>query len=90
MKRFETTMTQRGRVTLPAEVCRVLGVKPQDKVTFQIDGDEVRIVRSHFTIEGVRGSIPALKEAKSLDEIYREAGEEYAQRVADAISDDQR
>lgn len=87
-KQFDTTITQRGQVTLPAEVRRVLGVKPQEKVTFQIEGNEVRVVPSQFTVESVRGSIPPLKEPKSLEQIYQEAGNEYAQHVIDQMNCD--
>ena len=54
MKEITTTITQRSQVTVPAEVRRVLGVKPRDKITFTIaDGDEyqaggvtVRVIRA--------------------------------------------
>ena len=89
MKQFDTTITQRGQVTLPAEVQRVLGVKPREKVTFQVEGHEVRVVPSRFTVESVRGSVPPLKERRNLDRLYQDAGDEYAQRVIDQLDDDQ-
>jgi antitoxin PrlF len=89
VKQFDTTITQRGQVTLPAEVQRVLGVKPREKVTFQVEGNEVRVVPSRFTVESVRGSVPPLKERRSLDRLYQDAGDEYAQRVIDQLDDDQ-
>ena len=34
MKELLTTVTKRGQVTVPAEVRRLLGIKPYDKVAF--------------------------------------------------------
>ncbi len=51
MKEIVTTVTQRGQVTLPAEVRRLLGIKPREKVAFRIDGNEVRLAPASFTLE---------------------------------------
>lgn len=90
MKQFDTAITQRGQVTLPAEVRRVLGVKPREKVTFQIDGNEVRVIPAKFTVESVRGSVPPLKEARSLEQMYQDAGDEYVEHIINQMNDDQR
>lgn len=81
LKRYTTTMTERGQVTLPADVRRLLGIKPKEKVTFEVEGNEIRLTPPRFTVESVRGSVPALSERKSLEEIYQEAGDEYARHV---------
>ena len=79
-------MTERGQVTLPAPVRRMLGIKPKEKVTFEIDGDEIRIVPPRFTVATVRGSVPPLKKPKGLEEMYQEAGDAYAQHVVDRMN----
>lgn len=43
MKGLETTMTQKGQVTVPAEIRAHLGLKPRDRVRFEVDGAEVKI-----------------------------------------------
>ncbi len=85
MEQFTTTVTQRGQVTLPARVRRILGVKPREKVTFEIDGDNVRIVPARFTVESVRGSVPALDKPVPLEDIFAIAGEEHARHVIDEM-----
>lgn len=85
MRQYTTTMTQRGQVTLPAHVRRVLGLKPREAVTFEVEGNNVRIVPAPFTVESVRGSVPALKEPKSLKEITAIAAEEHARHVLDEM-----
>lgn len=46
MQELETTMTQKGQVTIPVEVRTRLGLKPRDKVRFEIVGEEVKIRRA--------------------------------------------
>lgn len=43
MSRFESTMTQKGQVTIPAAIRARLGLKPRDRVRFEITGDVVTI-----------------------------------------------
>ena len=40
----ESTITSKGRTTLPKSVREALGVKPGDRVRYLILGDEVRII----------------------------------------------
>ncbi len=41
---LSSTITSKGQVTIPVEVRRVLHVGPHDKVSFIVDGDQVRLV----------------------------------------------
>jgi AbrB family looped-hinge helix DNA binding protein len=86
MQQYHTTLTERGQVTLPVEIRKRLGVKPKDKVTFEVEGDDIRIVPSRFTVESVRGSVPALAQPRSLEEIFDIAGEEHARHVIDEMT----
>src|SRR3990172_7265586 len=58
LKEIVTSLTQRGQVTVPAEVRRLLGLKPRDKVAFTIDDDQVRLRPATFTIDTAFGSVP--------------------------------
>lgn len=84
-ERYTTTLTQRGQVTVPARVRRILGIKARDKVTFQVDGQDVRLVPTTFTLESAFGSVPPLPEAKSLEEVFAAAREEHARHVLDEM-----
>jgi AbrB family looped-hinge helix DNA binding protein len=57
MKQIITTMTQRGQVTVPAEVRRLLRLKPGDKVAFAIEAGRVQIRPASFTLESAFGSV---------------------------------
>ena len=76
MKEITATITQRGQVTIPAEVQRLLGLKARGKVTFAIDGDQVRLVPVAFTLETAFGSISPLPGGADLETQIREAKEE--------------
>ena len=78
MKQIITSVTTGGQITLPAEVRRVLGVRPRDKIAFAIEDHEVRLVPVRFTLETAAGSV---KPATTTDELERridEANEEMA------------
>ncbi|MCE2465878.1 MAG: type II toxin-antitoxin system PrlF family antitoxin [Dehalococcoidia bacterium] len=73
MKEITTTITQRGQVTIPAEVRRVLGVKPRDKVAFTIFDGEVRLAPALFSLESAYGSVKPSSRPEDLDEVSRTA-----------------
>ncbi len=43
MSRFESTMSQKGQVTIPAAIRARLALKPRDRVRFEITGEVVTI-----------------------------------------------
>ncbi|MBI2431022.1 MAG: AbrB/MazE/SpoVT family DNA-binding domain-containing protein [Candidatus Levybacteria bacterium] len=43
MRELETRLTQKGQVTIPAEVRSRLGLKPRDRVVFELEDDAVKI-----------------------------------------------
>jgi antitoxin PrlF len=81
MKAIVTRVTQRGQVTIPAEVRRLLGLYPHSKVTFEIDGEQVRLTSAPFTIEQTYGSVKPLSRPEDFDAISRAAKEEHVERV---------
>jgi antitoxin PrlF len=43
MPDLETRLTQKGQVTIPAEIRNKLGLKPKDIVRFELAGDAVKL-----------------------------------------------
>ena len=82
MKTYTATVTQRSQVTIPAEVRRVLGLGPSDRVVFTITDDHVEIRAEEYSLESLMGSIPPLSESREPDELVREAKDEKAERSA--------
>jgi AbrB family looped-hinge helix DNA binding protein len=80
MKEIITTMTQRGQVTVPSEVRRLLGLKPRDKVAFAIEKDEVRLTPARFTVESAFGSVKPATATRDFKAISRAARDEKLRR----------
>ncbi|HEY7030014.1 MAG TPA: hypothetical protein VH482_01740 [Thermomicrobiales bacterium] len=81
MSEYVTTMTQRSQVTVPAEVRRVLGLKPRDRVAFSVEGSDVRLKPVKWTLESVAGSVEPLSAGpEDFDEQIRAAKVEMAER----------
>lgn len=85
MREIVTTVTQRGQVTIPAEVRHRLGLKPRDKVAFVIDNGQVRLKPVRFTLETAYGSVDPLNRPEDFDALIRHAKEERAQRALDEL-----
>jgi AbrB family looped-hinge helix DNA binding protein len=86
MKQITTTITQRGQVTIPAEVRRMLGVKPRDKVAFTIEDGEVRLAPVSFSLESVYGSVKPSRKPEDYEKVSRTAKEAKAEKTSRALN----
>ncbi len=57
MREFEATLTQKGQITIPSRIRSHLGLKPHDKIVFEIEGDTVRFKRAESKILKWYGSV---------------------------------
>ncbi|MBI2941108.1 MAG: AbrB/MazE/SpoVT family DNA-binding domain-containing protein [Chloroflexi bacterium] len=81
MKEILTTVTQRGQVTLPAEVRRLLGIKPRDKVAFTIEEGRVGLRPAAFTLRTAFGSVTPQHHPEDFEAIAQQAKAEHVERV---------
>ncbi len=81
MKEITTTITQRGQVTIPAEVRRLLGLKPRDKVTFRIEDGEVKLKAVAFTLEQAFGSVKPSHQPEDFEALIRAAKDARAEEL---------
>ena len=86
MKEVTATITQRSQVTIPAEVRRVLGLKPRDKVAFTIKDNEVRLTSVSFSLESAYGSVRPARTPEDFDEASRLAKESKAEKSLGELS----
>ena len=87
MREITATTTQRNQVTIPAEIRRLLRLKPRDKVAFTIgDEGEVRLTAVSFTLESAYGSVKPSKHPEDFDEISRNAKDAKAEDTARELS----
>ncbi len=73
-----TTLTSKGQVTVPKEIRDELGLKPHDKITFDIE-DGHATLRRLPRLEEIVGSLPPL--GMPIEEAIAQAKEERAQRL---------
>ena len=86
MKEITTTITQRGQVTIPAEVRRLLGLKPKDKVTFTIEDGDVRLAPASFDLASAYGSVKPKQQPEDFEEASRIAKDEKAEKTVREMS----
>jgi len=85
MREIHANVSDRGRVTLPAEVRRALGLKKGDDVIFVIEDEGAVRVRKRWTLENIAGSVPALDPPRTWEEVKRIVAEEVAERYAEKM-----
>ena len=74
MPEKETTVTTKGQVTIPAEIRAKLGLKPKDKVQFEVIDDSVVLkkaksrIERHFGVVPVPGVLDSKQEREAFEE----------------------
>ncbi len=81
MRQLETTLTQKGQITIPSEIRARLGLKPKDKVRFELEGEVVklRVVPSKI-LQGYGAVTP-----RKRPENWKRVREEIEQSIADEV-----
>ena len=80
MKEIIATVTRRGQVTVPAEVRRLLDLKPGDRVAFTIEAGEARVRLVTPGLEAANGDTAPRRLEDSAPPV-RAAGENDADRT---------
>jgi antitoxin PrlF len=70
---FVRTVTQKGQVTIPAEVRKLLGVSPHDKVAFVVEDRQVRLTSTKSIVERTAGVFKSDRSARTAAELREEA-----------------
>lgn len=86
MRELETTVTRKGQVTIPAEVRSRLGLKPRDRVRFELQGDVVTLRPAPSKVLRWYGSV----RSKERPEDFRKAREEFEEGVAEEVDAEDR
>jgi len=72
------SVTERGQVTIPAEVRRALRLGKRDKVIFSMEDGVVKVKKPAFTLETAFASIKPLRQPEDWEARIREAKDEKA------------
>ena len=79
MEAPETTMTQKGQVTIPVAVRRMLGLKPGDRVRFLTQDGRTVVERAESTLRAGFGAVTPV----SRPEDFRARREEFENGIAE-------
>lgn len=72
MRRLETTLTRKGQVTIPVEVRRAIGLKPREKVRFEVEGDVIKMKRAPSKVLAGYGAVAPRKRPEDFQETRKE------------------
>ena len=75
---LETTLTQKGQVTIPQRIRLKLGLKPRDKIKFELSGDRVTLWPVSSRLLAGYGAV----NPKNRPEDFKKIREEFEQGVA--------
>lgn len=82
MRELETRLTQKGQVTIPAEIRARLGLKPKDVVRFELEGDEVKLKPATSRLMEGFGAVAPRQKPEDWHKVRREVEETLADDVA--------
>jgi len=82
MPERETTLTQKGQVTIPLPIRRALGLKTGDKLTFTVDGEQAVLRRASSKLLAGYGAVTP----RQRPEDFRAIREECEQGVAEEVA----
>lgn len=81
------TVTTKGQVTIPAEVRRLLEVKPGDQVVFRVNEGAVELEPVSVTLEDAFGAVVPRSRPENFAELREIAIEEHVSKVVEEMKD---
>ena len=57
LEETDTSVTQKGQVTIPAALRRRLGLRPHDRVRFAVDGDKIVLQKANSRLLAGYGAV---------------------------------
>ena len=79
MSQHTSTVTEKGQVTIPIEMRRALGLKPRDRVEFELVNGGVRLLPAKSTLLAGYGAVQPRERPEDFQRIRREVEEEMAE-----------
>lgn len=75
MRSYETIVTRKGQITIPAAIRKALKIAEGDRVQVELDGDQVKLRRSQSVVERTRGALKGdlLPEPSERERAHAEA-----------------
>ena len=73
---YLSSVTSRGRVTIPVAVLQKLGIDQHDNVVFRLVDDRIELERLPMTLDEAYGSVEPLNRPEDFEELRTVAREE--------------
>jgi AbrB family looped-hinge helix DNA binding protein len=80
------TVTQKGQVTIPLAVRKLLGVKSRDRVTFRVTEGRVELAPAQMTLEAAYGAVKPTGHPENWTAVRTQAREERVRRRVRKVS----
>ncbi len=84
---YQRRMTHKGTVTIPAELRRVLGVKPNEEVRFRVVEGRVELLPPTMTLESAFGSVTPIHRPEDFQQLRDKALAEHVHKVVSSLQD---
>ena len=75
------TVTRKGQVTIPSEIRNRLGIKPNDQVTFRVEGERVYLMPVRETLETAYGAVRPLRRPEDFQDLRDRAIQDHAEQT---------
>lgn len=82
MQQHVSSITQKGQVTIPADIRRLLGLAPHDKVAFVVEADQVRLTPATSVVARTAGLLKSALPRLMPQEEHAAAEEAMAEEVS--------
>jgi AbrB family looped-hinge helix DNA binding protein len=82
MQEYETTLTEKGQVTIPQEIRRIMGLAPKDRVRFEVKDGVVQISRASSKLLAGFGAVTP----RGKPEDFQKLREEFEKGVAEEVA----
>lgn len=82
---FTTTVTQKGQATIPIFIREKLGIKPNSKVSFEINDRNETVIKPVKDFLSLRGSLTSKKpfDIEAMDKaVEKYIAKEYGKKIA--------
>ena len=86
MRRWTSNMSRKGQVTVPVEIRRELGFRPNEPVPFVMEDGQVRIESALARLRSNHASIPALDPPRSWWDVREGVHDEVAENALNEMN----
>ena len=80
---LHASVTSKGRVTIPVEIRRLLGVRAHDKVAFRVEDNKVQLTRSGNAVARTAGALAGPEPRLTVEEERAAAEEAMAEEAVE-------